>query len=181
MLKLIFIATLLNVTLVNAQLPADTLYRVTDTIQDLQGYVNAKGDTVIALSKYLICFTEKFYKIAIVKMINRRLVAIDRKERILFNVFEFDNGPDYISDGLFRITKNNKIGYANINGQIIIQPRYTRAFPFIAGVAKVCINCQSFAKSNGSTTAEKEEHKLLLTSGSEWFLINKKGTRVKVK
>ena len=52
-----------------------------------------------------------------------KVVAIDRNERILFEAYLFDNGPDYTSEGLFRIIHDGKIGFANENGEVVIAPR----------------------------------------------------------
>ena len=70
------------------------------------GYINLKGDTVIALGKYFYCYTDTLKKFAIVLKKGDGCIAIDRNENKLFEVFWYDNGPDYISEGLFRI-KNN--------------------------------------------------------------------------
>ena len=58
-------------------------------------------------------------------------------------VFRFDNGPDYTSDGLFRILVENKIGYADsATGKIVINPQFECAWPFEHGVAKVSVDCE---------------------------------------
>jgi hypothetical protein len=145
----------------------DELHLVMNTTNDQYGYVNSKGDTVIHPGKYPMCFTEKFDKFAIVST-NDGIVGIDRKENILFNVFVFDNGPDYPSNGLFRIIKDGKIGYADLNGKIIIQPKYDCAYPFKNGKAKVGIGCKS------QTTGEHSSW-----VGGKWYTIDKKGNTVK--
>ena len=96
------------------------------------------------------------------------IVGIDRNENILFKVYIFDNGPDYPSDGLFRIVKNGKIGYANLKGQTVITPKYDCAYPFKKGKAEVGIGCQT--KSAG------EYHYWV---GDHWYTINKRGQVVK--
>ena len=71
----------------------------------------------------IFVFTDTFRTYAIVAGKNFVFVAIDRQQKVLYNVFPFDNGPDYASDGLFRILKNNKIGYADeLTGKVIINP-----------------------------------------------------------
>ena len=56
----------------------------------------------------------------------------------LFEVYKIDNGPDYVSDGLFRIVgKNSKIGFADTCGVIVIPPVFSYATPFHNGEAKV--------------------------------------------
>lgn len=53
-------------------------------------------------------------------------------------VYKIDNGPDYVSDGLFRIVgKNSKIGFADTCGAIVIPPVFLYATPFHNGEAKV--------------------------------------------
>jgi len=64
--------------------------------------------------------------------------AIDRDENFLFQVFPYDNGPDYPSDDLIRIVEKGKVGYANMEGEIVITPRFECAFPFQNGVARIC-------------------------------------------
>lgn len=56
----------------------------------------------------------------------------------LYNVYWFDNGPDYAEDGLFRFKKNGLIGYADESTyEIVIPARYQAAQPFQNGQAKV--------------------------------------------
>ena len=64
--------------------------------------------------------------------------AIDSNGNFLFEVFPFDNGPDYPSEGLIRIRENGKVGYADLEGNIVIQPVFDCAFPFQNGVARIC-------------------------------------------
>ena len=112
----------------------------TDTTKDEHGYKNQNGDIVIPLGRYSFCFTDTFRTFAIVAKPKFGFVAIDRQENILYKVFPYDNGPDYPSDGLFRIMENNKIGYADSKtGKIVIGPKFDCAFPFENGVAQVSI------------------------------------------
>lgn len=129
-------------------------------------YVNAKGDTLIPLGKYAACFTETFSDMAIVTS-KGRLVGIDRKENILFEVFIFDNGPDDLSDGLFRIVKDKKIGFADEHGKIIVQPTLGCAYPFEGGKAMVSDSCK---------TVYDGEHKRWISH--KWYYIDKKGKRI---
>ena len=81
-------------------------------------------------------------------------------------MFIYDNGPDYLSEGLFRIEnkRNGKIGFADMQGNIIILPTYFHASPFKNGIAKVT----KVGKK------EKVGEYTIITNG-EWGLINKKG------
>lgn len=146
----------------------DYLLKVYDTTYDSYGYVNFNGDTIIPLGKYEMCFTDTLKTYAIVVKPNFRIVAIDRKETILYEVFPFDNGPDYPSDGLFRIIENSKIGYADsLTGKVVIKPQFDCACPFENGVAMV---------SNDCTTQVEGEHSSWVSD--HWFYIDKKGNKV---
>lgn len=90
--------------------------------------------------------------------------AFDAEGKKLFTIFPYDNGPDYTSEGLFRIIKNGKIGYANESGEIIISPRFDAALPFHSGLAGFCEGCVS---------EKVDEHSVW--SGGLWGFINKQG------
>lgn len=134
------------------------------------GYKNSKGQIVIPIGKYSQCFTDTFKTYAIVmdkKLTDSKIVAIDRNEHIIFDIYMFDNRPDNIQDGLFRIKRNGKIGYANKKGEIIIYPKFACADAFQDGKARVSYKCSIVQYNNDP------EH-LSLTSDS-WFYIDTKG------
>jgi hypothetical protein len=71
-------------------------------------------------------------------------VIMDDKKTTLYDVFIYDNGPDYPAEGLIRVVKNGKIGYADATTfAIVIPPQYDCAFPFENGKAKVSTNCKT--------------------------------------
>lgn len=147
----------------------DYLVRIAGTIKDEYGYKNLSGDTIIPLGKYVICYTDTFKTFAIVLTQQNGFVAIDRQENILYQVFPFDNGPDLVSDGLFRIIENSKIGFADsMTGKVIIKPQFDCAWPFKHGVAKVSMECTE--RSDG-------EYKTWLSD--KWYYIDKLGKTVK--
>jgi hypothetical protein len=146
----------------------DYLIRANDSITDGYGYLNAKGDTIIPFGKYLMCFTDTFKTFALVTEPKMGFVAIDRHEKVLFKVFSFDNGPDYPSEGYFRIVDSNKIGYADTAGKVAIPPQFACAFPFENGIAKVSNNC---------TVSTDGEHSSW--QSNSWYYIDKSGKRVK--
>ncbi len=130
------------------------LIKVCDSITDLCGYAYINGDTVIGIGKYQYCFTDTFRKYAFVVKQDSGIVAIDRDENVLYNVFLLDNGPDEVSEGLFRVVLKNKIGYADaITGSIVIQPQFDCAYPFQNGLAQVSTNCKT-KKGMENTTWE---------------------------
>ena len=89
-----------------------------------------------------------------------------------YGAFQYDNGDDYVSEGLYRIVdRKGHIGYADENGQTVIKPRFAFGYPFEGGKAKV------------TDTGERKE-----VSGSdgeywyweseEWYYIDKSGNRI---
>lgn len=139
-----------------------------DTSKGGYGYKNQNGDIVIPPGKYSFCFTDTFRTFAVVAKPNLGFVAIDRQENVLYKVFPFDNGPDYTSEGLFRILENNKIGYADSRtGKIVIEPKFDCAFPFENGVAMVSFDCKT--QSEGEHSSWLSDH---------WFYIDKTGKNV---
>ncbi|WP_278716275.1 WG repeat-containing protein [Bacteroides caecimuris] len=113
-----------------------------DKDETICGYVDSNGEIVIPAGKYADIFTAEFDKVAIVKIKGKKeFYAIDRNEKVLFQVFNFGMGPDIISNGLFRIIENGKIGFANMNGEIVIKPRFQFVYPFQEnGFAIFCEN-----------------------------------------
>jgi len=71
-------------------------------------------------------------------------VIMDGQKTALYEVFIYDNGPDYEAEGLIRVVKNGKIGYADAKTYaIVIEPQFDCAFPFEGGKAKVSNQCQT--------------------------------------
>lgn len=130
------------------------------------GYVNSKGEVVIPAGKYDDIFTKEFDKIAFVVIKGKTGVyAIDRKEKVLFQVYNPEYFPDEVSNGLFRIIENDKIGFANMDGQIIIKPQFQFVYPFTAnGFAIFC--------ENGTWSMLNNEIPVIT---GKWGVINKKG------
>lgn len=139
-----------------------------DDILESSGYKNSKGDIIIPVEKYDYCFTDTIRDLGmVVEKGNGRILAIDRNANELFEVFRYDNGPDYIKNGVFRILKNGKIGYANIKGNIVIEPQFECAYPFEGAFAKVSNTCEIVP--DGDYSAWKSDN---------WYSINKEGKRV---
>jgi hypothetical protein len=139
--------------------------------KDQYGYVDSKGAIIIPFGKYPMCFTDTFRSFAIVEKPKSGFVVIDRNEKVKYNVFIFDNGPDYLKDGLFRIVENGKIGYAGSDFSIKIKPQYGCAFPFENGIAKVSYDCK--------TETDPQTHEYHIWVSKNWFYINKQGNKVK--
>lgn len=96
-------------------------------------------------------------------------VILDNQKTTLYEVFPFDNGPDYPAEGLIRVVKNGKIGFADANTYaIVIEPQFDCAFPFKDGKAKVSNQCKT-VKIGEYNSWESEQ----------WQYIDNKGNYVK--
>ena len=95
-------------------------------------------------------------------------IYIDKTGKQLITPFIFDNGPDYFQEGLARFTANNKIGFFDKKGKIIIEAKFDFAFPFHEGLAVICMGCKEVPYD--------EEHRIV--TGGKWGYINKKGNIV---
>ncbi|MBQ0768870.1 MAG: WG repeat-containing protein [Bizionia sp.] len=139
-----------------------------DEMRDVSGYMNSKGDVIIPAGKYDYCFTDTIRELGIVvEKETGRLLGIDRNANELFEVFRFDNGPDYEKSGVFRILKNGKIGYANPKGEIVIDPQFECAYPFEGAFAKVANTCE--ITTNGEHSSWNSDN---------WYRITKDGKRI---
>ncbi len=126
------------------------------------GYANLLGEPVIPLGKYDYCYSDTLRNFAIVRK-EGEIIGINRKEEILFEVFAFDNGPDYPQEGLFRIVKQGKMGFADNSGHIIVKPQFYFAFPFNEGKAKICYS--------GELVQDGEHSRV---HSEEWFYLDRK-------
>lgn len=133
------------------------------------GYTNKDGDTVIREGEFYNCFSTIFTTFAYVldERFGDGMVAVNRNKELIFDAYLFDNGPDYINEGLFRIKRNGKIGYADPTGKVVIPAIYSCADPFKNGKARVALDCESV--SDGDHTMSKSEH---------WFYIDKTGKKI---
>lgn len=92
----------------------------------------------------------------------------DRNGKFLYQPFLYDNGADYFSEGLRRLVKNGKVGFADRNGKIIIEAEHDFASPFNYGYAAFCDGCD-WEKTN-------DEHRSIV--GGKWGVMNTKGESV---
>ena len=118
--------------------------------------VNEKGQTIKKLdsTKYLKCFnTDEFVYFAIFAL--RKGLgwsAIDANEKELFNVYNTSFGepsPDELVENKIRIVdENNKIGFADYKGRIIIRPQFEIATVFCKGKAIIGESCDKIPWDN---------------------------------
>lgn len=154
--------------------PLDTLFLSSLTPYELGmpfAYLNQRGDTIIPVNRFTHSFSDTIitYGIVIEKNGDQSdIIGINQNGQRLYEVYWFDNGPDYISDSLFRIKQNGKIGFANTKGQVVIKPEFQCAYPFENGRAKVTYDCK--------LVSDGTEHYTM--KSSSWFFINKEGEQI---
>ncbi len=135
------------------------------------GFKDASGQIVIPpqySNVYEDTFTndiafvfEKKYEMADEK---HGIIAIDKQNKFVLKPFIFDNGPDYLQEGLFRFTENGQMGFADVQGKKIIAAKYTFVEPFQEGFAAFCEGCKKEAAG---------EHWRMV--GGKWGFIDKNG------
>jgi len=95
---------------------------------------------------------------------------------VITGVPTFDNWADTFHDGLGRVVRNGKYGFANQKGQLVIATVYDGAMNFEGRKAKVCKGCTN-------KCIEPEcEHRAF--TGGEWLEIDTKGiviSRIRAK
>ncbi|NIF04658.1 WG repeat-containing protein [Chryseobacterium sp. Tr-659] len=95
-------------------------------------------------------------------------VVFDRKGNLLYQPYSYDNGADYFSEGVRRLVKNGKVGFADRNGKVVIEAKHDFVSPFNYGYAEFCDGCD-WEKTN-------EEHRSIV--GGQWGIMNVKGQTV---
>ncbi len=95
------------------------------------------------------------------------IIAIDKNNKFILKPFIFDNGPDYLQEGLFRFIENGKMGFADVNGKKVIPAKYTFAESFQEGFSAFCEGCK---KENMG------EHWRMV--GGKWGFMDKNGKEI---
>lgn len=174
-------------------------YTDTTTGEELKGFKDLYGKIIIE-AKYVHIYTDTLFSMAIVFK-NGEWIAIDKKENVILKPFIFDNGPDYLEEGLFRFVENNKIGFADIDGRRIILPKYDFAAPFENGLSAYILGGQREYDQGGEhwwwtggyesgyinhdgkeftkVTELKDNRREAWTKDKKHFLLNSKGQIVK--
>lgn len=94
----------------------------------------------------------------------------DRKNK-KYRAFQYDNGDDYVKDGLYRIVdERGRIGYADERGITVIAPRFAFGFPFENGKAKV-------TDSGQEKEVEGSRGEYHYWDSDDWYYIDKTGRK----
>lgn len=91
------------------------------------------------------CFEEtSSFQYCLRESTDGKLIVADKNNREVYQIYYFDNWPDEAQEGVYRIRKGNKIGFADATtGKIVIDAIYDCAYPFEDGKAKVGIGCKT--------------------------------------
>lgn len=134
--------------------------------KELFGFVNDDGEWVIEPQYH---FAYEFFPTGIAAVVDDSgWVYIDTSGEKILRPFIFDNGPDYFVEGFARYVCNDKIGFFDSTGTIVIKAEYDFARPFSSGVAAVCI---------GGESVSDGEHSIW--EGGVWKFIDTEGNIVK--
>jgi hypothetical protein len=129
------------------------------------GYKNASGRVLI---KPHFTMAKAFSPEGIAAVVDEAGWAyINEKGETIIRPFVIDNGPDYFKDGLARCISDNKFGFFDRMGKIVIGAQFDFALPFHEGLAAVCTGCK-----------EEPEGEYHFVKGGTWGYINKQGKMV---
>jgi hypothetical protein len=160
-----FISFLFSILTCGQKASNDFLVSFIDSSSGLYSYKNLRGQIIIP-AKYIVTFTDTLYSFAFVAD-KHKLMGINSKDHFILEPFNYDNGPDYVQERLFRYVEKGKKGFANHNGQKIIPARFDFARPFQNGLA--AFNVGGHKQYHG-------EH--WVWQGGLWGFINRKGKTV---
>lgn len=90
-------------------------------------------------------FNNTDYQMKTTRIMNRIIICLSAMLLLCscgvtrhYQAFQYDNGDDYVSEGLYRIVDSKgRIGYADETGRTVIRPRFAFGYPFEGGRAKV--------------------------------------------
>ncbi|MBU2912834.1 WG repeat-containing protein [Reichenbachiella agariperforans] len=136
-------------------------------------YVTAAGDTIVPFGHFAYYGTDSFTHVANVILHPNdstygRQVGINRYQDILFDLVMYDNGPEPLHDGLLRVLRNGKMGFANEKGQIVIPCIYDYVQRFDGGQAEVTFEATEYY--------DLDDH--LRVESDTWFDIDRHGKRI---
>lgn len=135
-------------------------------------FLNAKGDTIIPLGKYEIFAPENMLHFTFVKSKNG-IVGIDRNGNVLYDAYLYgDFILDTFNEGLCRVKRNNKIGYINKRGEVIVPCQFKCAEIFINRKAKVSQKCSTDNRPDGKSSEIMNNPFFINTRGEKTEAVN---------
>ncbi|MCE9600003.1 MAG: WG repeat-containing protein, partial [Spirochaetia bacterium] len=126
------------------------------------GFKNEKGDVRLT-ARYF--FASEFNRHGFASVAEESgFFFIDQKGKHRFQMFAYDNGPDYFAEGLARFVEKGKVGFFNEKAERVIPATFDFATPFENGFTVACNGCKR--KMDG-------EHWTM--EGGKWMVLRKSG------
>ena len=95
-------------------------------------------DSVVVMSKNTPKYLEIGLDTANTTLIGPEIIKLKHISQTDFKPFQIDNGDDYVSCNRYRIIdKKGRVGFANGDGYVVMEPIFAFAFPYERGMAKV--------------------------------------------
>lgn len=140
-----------------------------DKESELVGFKHSESGKIILPAKYHFSYGFEASSGLAAVVEEGRWHYINVTGAYVYEPYIYDNGPDYPSDGLSRIIdENDKVGYIDAKGAMVISPQFDWASPFEEGVAQFCEGCKE-------ELIHDDEHTQIV--GGKWGTITKDGTR----
>lgn len=166
-----------------AQTKFKIVSKETNTWRSIYSLIDLKNKTIRVLdsAQYYIAMNgfEYGYFAILGKKGSPGWSAIDANEDILFQVYNTSFGepsPDYLIENRIRIIdENNKIGFANEKGQIVIKPQFEIVTSFHNGYAIIGENCKKIPW--GGHESESNHYSI---ECRKYGYINDKGDIIKI-
>jgi hypothetical protein len=180
---------LLTVSVTYGQKKFKVVVKETGGWQELFSLVDEKGKLIRKLDpdKYFMCFNPDEYVYFAIFGLRAGFddgpgwTAINADEKVLFNVFNASFGepsPDYLVENKIRIVDNrNLIGYADLKGQVIINPQFEFATTFHKGKAIVGENCKRESLNEHANETDCNHSPIIC---ERYGYINEKGSMIKI-
>ncbi|MDP1723790.1 MAG: WG repeat-containing protein [Alphaproteobacteria bacterium] len=139
-----------------------------DRKTSLKGYKDKSDKIIIPAQFHQACHFNKYGIANVCYERTRNCYKINTSGKNIAKSFEINNGPDYEVDNMSRIVKNNKVGYIDNTGKIIIPPQFDwiGIFNLSSPITVVSIGCVSVRVPNSEYSEMK---------GGKWGAIDKTG------
>ena len=130
--------------------------------KDYYGFRNLQTKKVVVQPKYSSVYPISDYLMA--GYSDSKWMVLDNAGKEVFEVFTYDNGPDYFTEGLARFVQDGKMGFFDETGKIVIPAQFDFVYPFENGTAQFV---------NGGKKVSDGEHSTI--QGGKGGTVDKQG------
>lgn len=133
-------------------------------IGDPVAYLTQEGDTTISYGRFSYAGTDSFALMGVVIDEEDDWIAINNRGEKKYDLFPFEGSVYRDGEGMYRIVgEDGKVGYADQEGNIVVEPQYKVALCFMDGYANVTYGNAS--SEYGVDPSKDEVWRLIDTSG----------------